>query len=415
MNPFGGPHAADDPRFLARLREEVESWEREGTITAGQAQSILARYPEDSSLAAVRRRHSLVVGVSVLGAVLVGLGIISFFAANWDDISRNVRLGLLIAGVIISYGAGYLLWQRLGYVAVGLSLVLLGCVIYGTGVHLIGQIYNVPVDHPNLTAFWFLGVAPLAYVIRSRPVMALAVVLFLVAVAFRLAYWDQLASEIETAAYFALHVPLGLAIYAIGRVKGQFPEWEQMGSVFRAIGLVVALGAVYLLTFLEVHEEGSRVEGLAYRYWILAYASAIVAVVSLAGVAWKRGLPVKEALQDYVEIGVVVVVLAASHLVVHISPVDPAIFTIVFNCLFSFCVLGMMVSGYMQESEARINLSMGLIALFLISRYFEYAIPLLDGALVFVGAGLILLAGGFLLERGRRRMLGSMRRGEVEP
>ena len=183
LNPFED----FDRRFVSQLRREVEEWQRDGTISAEQGQAILARYPGDSvGYETARRRQGLVIGLSILGAVLVGLGIITFFAANWDEIPRSVKLGALIAGVVLSYGAGFFLWQRLGYTAVGIALVLLGCIIYGAGVHLIGQIYHVPVDHPNLTAFWFLGVLPLAYVTRSKPVMFLAIVLFLVAAGFRL-------------------------------------------------------------------------------------------------------------------------------------------------------------------------------------------------------------------------------------
>ena len=82
------------------------------------------------------------------------------------------------------------------------------------------------------------------------------------------------------------------------------------------------------------------------------------------------------------------------------------------NALFALAALGLMVSGYLQGREGRVNLALALIALFVISRYFEYSTTLFDRSLVFVGAGVILLAGGFLLERGRRRMLDAMRAGE---
>ena len=42
MNPFD----ANNQRFVARLRQEVEAWRQDGTVTAEQAQAILARYPE---------------------------------------------------------------------------------------------------------------------------------------------------------------------------------------------------------------------------------------------------------------------------------------------------------------------------------------------------------------------------------
>ena len=400
-------------RFVARLRQEVASWESDGTITPEQAQAILARYPEVSAdYEAARRRQSLVIGLSILGAVLVGLGIITFFASNWNEIPRSVKLGALVVGVAVSYGAGYLLWQRLGYTAVGIALVLLGCIIFGAGVHLIGQIYHVPVDHPNLTAFWFLGVAPLAYVTRSRPVTALAVILFLAAVGFRLNYWAQFAGDGGPVGYFALYVGLGLGIYAIGRAKEQFKGFEALGGVFRAIGLAVALGALYFLTFEEMHRDSVNTEALNYRYWIIAYAATVVSLVSLAGVVRRESqrigtLPRTEAF----EMIVAAILLTACHLWVHIPTPDGVPFTIAFNVLFALTTLGLLISGYLWESEGRVNLAIFLIAVFIITRYFEYATTLMDLSLVMAGAGVILLGGGFLLERGRRRLLAVIRAG----
>jgi uncharacterized membrane protein len=412
MNPFENP----DRRFVSRLRQEIEGWQQDGTITAEQTQAILARYPADSpDYEAARRRQSLVVGLSILGAVLVGLGVITFFAANWDEIPRGVKLGALVAGVALSYGAGYYLWQRAGYTAVGIALLLLGCIIYGAGVHLIGQIYHIPVDHPNLTAFWFLGVAPLAYVTRCRPVMFLAVILFLVAVGFRLASWlgqnaDAEAVVLTSVAYLAM----AMLVYAIGRAKSLYEDWEPSGGLFRAVGLIVAFGALYLLTFHDILEDADRFVGVDYRYWSLTYAASVIAVALMAGLEWLRIRRGVGSVVEYIEVGAIAVLLATSHLVVWV-PVDwEALYPIVFNVLFALSALGLMISGYLQEREGRVNLSLGLIALFVITRYFEYSITLFDASLVFVGAGVILLAGGFLLERGRRKMLAGMRAGEGE-
>lgn len=411
MMPFGDFTS----RFASQLRREAAEWERDGIVTAEQAQEILARYPEDSGdYETARRRQALVVGFSILGAALVGLGIITFFAANWDDIPRAVKLAALVAGVALSYGAGFLLWQRMGYTAVGMALVLLGCIIFGAGVHLIAQIYHMPVDHPDLTAFWFLGVLPLAYVIRSRPVTVLAVVLFLAAVGFRLNHWDQFIAEVDFVATVALYAGLGMAVYAIGRFKQQFAGWDGMGGAFRAIGMVVALGALYLLTFVEFHNQSGvpTVEGLALRYWSLAYAAAAVAVLSLAWVVWRQGRDLHNSLVEILELAAIVVLLAACHLVIHVPAESEILYTIVFNVLFALTVLGLLISGYLQGNEGRVNLALGLIAVFIITRYFEYSATLFDLSLVFVGAGIILLAGGFLMERGRRRLLAAMRAGE---
>ena len=410
MNPF----VDNNLRFASRLRQEVEEWERDGTITAQQAQAILARYPEGSAeYEAARRRHGLVIGLSILGAALVGLGVITFFAANWNDIPRGVKLGALIAGVALSYGAGFLLWQRLGYIAVGIALVLLGCIIYGAGVHLIGQIYHVPVDHPDLTAFWFLGVLPLAYVTRSTPVMFLAIVLFLVAAGFRLPVWlRDTGPEEATILAAVMYLALAALLYGIGKAKSLLDGWETAGGLFRAIGLIVVFGGLYLLTFHDLIDGAARIEGVGYQYWVLAYAASAAALFTLTGLEFRRARLGGVSAVELLEIATVLLLLTASHVLVRVPVAWEPLYPIVMNALFALAALGLMVSGYLQGREGRVNLALGLIALLVISRYFEYSTTLFDQSLVFVGAGVILLAGGFLLERGRRRMLASMRSGE---
>ena len=404
-------------RFASQLREEVQEWERDGTITTEQAQSILSRYPGTSAdHEAARRRQALVVGLSILGAVLVGLGVITFFAANWNEIPRGVKLGALVVGIALSYGSGFFLWQRLGYNAVGIALVLLGCIIYGAGVHLIGQIYHVPVDHPNLTAFWFLGVLPLAYVTRSTPVMFLAIVLFLVAAGFRLPSWFRDVHDADTVILASvLYLALAASLYAIGKSKSLFGGWEPAGGLFRAIGLIVVFGALYLLTFHELIDEAGRVGGVDYRYWSLTYAGSVVAIAMLVALEWWRVRHRDSSVVGPLEIATVVLLLAASHALVRIPVGWEPLYPIVFNVLFALSALGLMISGYIQGNESRVNLALGLIALLIISRYFEFSATLFDLSLVFVGAGVILLAGGFLLERGRRRLLAAMRAGEGSP
>ena len=413
MNPFEDFNR----RFASQLRQEVEAWQRDGTVSAEQGRAILARYPENpAGYEAARRRQRLVVGLSILGAVLVGLGVITFFAANWNEIPRAVKLGALIAGVVLSYGSAFFLWQRLGYATVGIALVLLGCITYGAGVHLIGQIYHVPVDHPNLTAFWFLGVLPLAYVTRSGPVMFLAVVLFLAAAGFRLPYWLEEVSDADAVVLASvMYLSLAVLIYAIGKAKSLFEGWDPIGGMFRAIGLILGFGALYLLTFHDLIEEAGRIDGVDFRYWLLTYGASVVAVATIIGLEWWRARRRAGSIVEPVEIATVVLLLTASQALARI-PVDwEPLYPIVMNSLFALAALGLMVSGYLQGREVRVNLALGLIALFVISRYLEYSTTLFDRSLVFVGAGLVLLAGGFLMERGRRRMLTAMRAGEGRP
>ena len=412
MNPLSDA----DYKFVSRLREELEAWQRDGTVTAEQAQAVLARYPDyPPGHEASRRRQGLVTGLSILGGILIGLGVITFFAANWDEISRGVKLASLIAGMLLSYGAGYAIWQRSGPTAYAVAFVLLGCIIYGAGVHLIGQIYHISVNHPNLSMFWFLGVAPLAYVTRSRPVMFLAIVLFLAAVAFRQQDWLEAIDGSEAAiALSALYIALGAFLYAVGKAKRQFEGWESLGGLFQALGLITAFASLYLLTFHDIFDDSGTIGGASLAYWGLAYGASAIAIGVTAGMAWLRARQGERVTAELAEAGAIAVLLAAAHVAVWVSAGWDPLYPIVFNALFALSALGLMASGYLRDHRGRVNLSIVFIALYVITRYFEYSIDLLDSSLLFSGAGVILLAGGYLLDRGRRRMLAAMREREGE-
>ncbi len=410
------PRTDADYLFVARLREELKAWLRDGTITAEQAEAVLARYPDyPPGYKASRRRKGLVTGLSILGGILIGLGVITFFAANWDDISRGVKLASVIAGMLLSYGAGYALWQRSGPTAYAVALVLLGCIIYGAGVHLIGQIYHIPVDHPNLSLFWLMGLAPLAYVTRSRPVMFLAVVLFLAAVALRQQDWlEAIGGSNDALAWSVLYIALGAFLYAVGNAKRQFVEWDSLGGLFQALGLITAFAALYLLTFHDLFDNAGSISGASLGYWALALGASAVAIGVTAGIVWQRARQGEQVTAELAEAGAIAVLLAAAHVAALVTVDWDPLYPIAFNALFALSALGLMASGYLRDHEGRVNLSIALIAIYVITRYFEYSIALLDISLLFFGAGIILLVGGYLLDRGRRRMLASMRDREAE-
>ena len=270
-------------------------------------------------------------------------------------------------------------------------------------------------EHPNLSLFWFLGVAPLAYVTRSRAVMFLGVALLLAAVAFRLQDWLERLDGSETGiASAALYIALGAFLYAVGKAKREFEGWESLGGLFQALGLITAFSALYLLTFSDLFDNAGSISGASLGYWALAYGASVVAIGVTAGMAWLRDRHGEQVTAELAEAGAIAVLLAAAHVAALVTVDWDPLYPIVFNVLFALSALGLMASGYLRDHEGRVNLSIALIAIYVITRYFEYSIDLLDSSLLFFGAGVILLAGGYLLDRGHRRMLTSMREREGE-
>jgi uncharacterized membrane protein len=82
--------------------------------------------------------------------------------------------------MLVVYGIGWLLGERLKFVKTGNALILLGAIIYGAGIFLIGQIFHTRSNWPDGFILWMLGVLPLAFAVRFLPLFGLALVVGLI-------------------------------------------------------------------------------------------------------------------------------------------------------------------------------------------------------------------------------------------
>ena len=217
----------------------------------------------------------------------------------------------------------------------------------------------------------------------------------------------------------ALFLILGLFILAIGRLKEEIPALRPYSEVFQLVGMIVALGSIFVLTFKEVFESfegGLYIQGdveVGYRA-LMAAAGALTLVLVLA-TAWLHRRREREFTITGVEGVAIAILLAAAYVVVGVDSGGEEVYTLSFNALFAIALLGVLVSGYLRGREAWVNIALAFISIDVIARYFEYSWDLLDRSLIFVVAGVILLLGGFLVERGRRKMLERIRAGVASP
>ena len=408
-----------DRRFIAQLSIEAADWERSGLITSEQAHAILGRYSLTDAGSAARRRMATIL--AILGAVSVGLGVILFLASNWSAIPREIKLAAMIIGVPAVYGAGYWTAYQRQFARGGIALILLGAILYGAAIHLVAQAYHIPVNHPNLVLFWFLGVIPLAYITRSHSILVLALILMLSSVGFRgqvwLSDWDSIPFV-----GFPMYLVLGLALYGLGTVQRGF-EWTRVyAAPFELTGLLVAFAATYLLAFRELWQgfgywgfngTGAH-DRVTVEFWGLFGAAAAVSVLSMAAAGLSRcrqGLSWQGILYESL---MVLALLAAASLVIFVPVKSIIFYPVLFNLLFLIGVAGLLFLGYVRGQEVLVNLAVVFFTLQVFARYFEFGFDLLDRSLVFVGAGVILLAGGFVMERGRRRMVNRIRSQEAQ-
>ncbi len=151
------------------VSQELNHFESTGLISGEQRTGILESYDIKGGLNFIRV-------VLTIGALLVGLGILSFIASNWNGISHFVKL-LIIFGVFGGVNlVGYMLSEN--NPKTGRSLIYLGTLVYGAGIFLIGQMYNFGGDFPTAFLLWSLGVLPMAFLLKDEYLMLFANLLF---------------------------------------------------------------------------------------------------------------------------------------------------------------------------------------------------------------------------------------------
>jgi uncharacterized membrane protein len=392
--------AVDD--YLEHLAHDVAVWQREGLITAEQEGAILARIGAgEPRLVGALRLGWLITAVSLIGAIILGAGVVLLFATNWNAMPDWFRTFVVFAGMAIAYGSGYVLTYRYGMDRIGGALLLLGVLLFEAGLFLFAQIYNMPVDSPVLLLLATIGIAPVAYAFGSRIVLLLSIADFIGWVFWELAvqYEDDTG---RMAAALIVMGAVGVALYAMGRLHGLRPSLAAFGDVYVLAGALVTLALVYVFTFDEpwdaIIDDG--VQSLAAP--TVVYVTVAIATVLVAAQWYLRP---REA-ESGIEAAALTVLLAVAA-VVATWPAWTG-YAIVFNALFFGAAAGFVAKGYLRGDERYVNAGLLLVGIGVVTRYIDVFWSLLVGSAFYIIGGLLLLALAFALERLRRGLLASM-------
>ena len=85
--------------FSDQLARESKAWVAEGIVSAEQADALRSRYAEGRAVVREEPRSRAVAALALIGAIAVGIGVIGFFAANWEGMSHGLRLALLTGAI----------------------------------------------------------------------------------------------------------------------------------------------------------------------------------------------------------------------------------------------------------------------------------------------------------------------------
>lgn len=403
--PVPSPVASERENWL---KTRVNKWRESGIISDDQSEAILnyEAAPEEPFRLGLRFNRLIVV-LATLGAILIGAGIISFVAANWQGIPSIAKLALLIGGQVATFAVAYQLQFVRGYPRIGEAIMFTGAAWFGANVFLVAQSYHLATDTPNLLIWWFLGILPLAYIVRSNAITVMAVGIFIVGLAWKAATWaDDSESFFSVVGILLLSAA---AIYAIGMLHLVREKIKFHAGPYLASGALLAIGVTFLLTFEEVFRELSRdfnrTQAVSGSQIILTSIVTIIAALAL-GMTDRISSHIRQnSVPRFAETAAVVLVVALAWILITLPFNLIGFYVVVFNLLLVILIFGTITLGIVNKREALVNIGIIFFVIDLATRYIELTVDMLDTSLAFIVGGLLLLGVGYGMERARRKLL----------
>jgi uncharacterized membrane protein len=155
--------------YRRRLDADLLRWQASGTISAAAGDAIR------QTLGPIPGAIGVATMVGVAGGLLIAAAFLAFVAANWSEIPRLVRLGMLLAGIAGAHGLGaWFARQERPYLAD--TAVAVGAIVFGASIALVGQMYHLAGDFAAAMLLWALGALAAAVLTGSRGALAVALV-----------------------------------------------------------------------------------------------------------------------------------------------------------------------------------------------------------------------------------------------
>jgi hypothetical protein len=371
-------------------------WTGAGLIDETTAARIRAFEQEHTRSSGLRWPVWLAVA---FGALMTGAGVLLFVAANWDSLSPASRFSLVVALVAAFHVGGTAFADR--FPPLSAALHAIGTLTLGAGVFLAGQIFNLEEHWPGGFMLWALGAAIAWGLLRHWTQLALVALL---APAWLIGEWTVAVEGVVSGpANFVVGrvvasgvFLLALAYFTAARGDRSAPELR----VLQWVGAVALLPAALALAVVTATNGRSLLggaaslpSGLRVMGWSIALAvPLVVSAAARKAAAWPT---------------LVAVAWVLALLQLRLLGTLP---------LYAWWAIGAMLLAAWGVAEARserINMGSAIFAATIVAFYFSEVMDKLGRSASLVGFGLLFLAGGWALDRLRRRLIRQIQGGLV--
>ena len=375
----------------------LNRWLSAGFLDAEAADRIRAYETEQEHPSGLRWQGLVAL---ILGALLLAAGVVLFVSAHWDQIGPGSRFAVVIAMVTLFHLGGAC--TRKSFRSLSTALHGVGTVATGAAIALVGQIFNIQEHWPAAVLLWALAA---------------------------LAGWALLRDQAQQTLALLL-VPAWIFSELSFRMEGHIGEGVYMGRLY-------FLWAILYLTFFA-HSRRKVVRGILFAVSAINLVTGVVFMLG-SWASWSSGqsfIPFGVCVWAWTAIAVIPLLVAAFHGHKGLVPIavsiafaialpwcysttsesipapggpnatythsDPNLLAHVLVAAFAvfFCWWGVRL-----VSRALVNLGIVGFAAAVLWFYFSDIYNDHERALGVMGLGVLFLAGGWMLEKTRRRIL----------
>jgi len=381
----------------------LKRWQTAGALDAEVAARIRAWEQQQQKPSGLRWQGMVAL---ILGAMLLACGVVLFVSAHWDEIGPGWRYLLVVGMVTLFHLAGAC--TRKGFRGFSTALHAVGTVSTGAAIALVGQIFNIEAHWPAAVLLWALAALTGWILLRDQ---AQQILTFLLLPAWMLSEFSFYAQgHIGEAVYMGRFLLVWAVLYLTVFLGSKHKVAQ--GVLFGFSAIAATVGVAMMLESWRSWDDQTFLS-LTTRLcgWILIallpltlsvfrplkssipVAAAIVFSLALPWCyrTWTSAMPMGLNRSPYTESG--------PNLLAHALVAAFAVFIIWW--------------GVRMGSRALVNLGVVYFGLAVGWFYFSDIYDQVGRSLGLIGLGVLFLAGGWVLEKTRRRLLEKMGQKDV--
>ena len=384
---------------------DIQKMHEAGLITDEQRQKIIEHFQlkEDGG-------GKFLAIISIIGAVLIAAGITLLIAAHWNEIPRGVKIATGLLLMLGFHAGGWWLREVQGkYRKTGEALHLIGSCLFLANIALIGQIYNIVSRPPNAFLLWWIGIAALPWLLRSKAQHVLLLLAFGIWFGFEVNERGGLI-YCESERQMLLYALLGLVYLGAGWCLRRTP-FSEFAGVTEKLGLFAFLIFVYPLTWKDFFGGWENPE---IRRWFLPALGGFALLPLAAGLRNLQALTRQWRWTWFAALLGMMVFMATVWFGCwqldhagesrHYFWGESWSYLVGSLALFVFCLLQIQI-GIQERSQFLVNLGVTFIALDILAAYCDLFGSMARTGLMFLISGIFLIVFGVYLEKKRRALM----------